>query len=80
MKWFSTIVVLLVAAAAVWLSSSAASSWSARRPASPKLGKTFGRPAGLNAKQRAMIAERYAAGATMAESEVVRRLSGDFEE
>ena len=35
-----------------------------------KLGKTFGRPARLNAKQRAMIAERYAAGVTMAELEV----------
>jgi DNA invertase Pin-like site-specific DNA recombinase len=35
-----------------------------------KRGKTFGRPARLNAKQRAMIAERYAAGATMAEPEV----------
>jgi DNA invertase Pin-like site-specific DNA recombinase len=32
-----------------------------------RLGKTFGRPARLNAKQRSMIAERYAAGATMAE-------------
>jgi DNA invertase Pin-like site-specific DNA recombinase len=32
-----------------------------------KLGKTFGRPVRLNAKQRGMIAERYAAGATMAE-------------
>jgi len=29
-----------------------------------KLGKTFGRPARLNAKQRAMIAESYAAGAS----------------
>jgi DNA invertase Pin-like site-specific DNA recombinase len=38
-----------------------------------KLGKTFGRPARLNAKQRGMIAERYAAGATMAE------LAKDFE-
>jgi DNA invertase Pin-like site-specific DNA recombinase len=32
-----------------------------------KLGKTFGRPARLNAKQRGIIAERYATGATMAE-------------
>jgi DNA invertase Pin-like site-specific DNA recombinase len=32
-----------------------------------KLGKTFGRPARPNAKQRAMIAERYAGGATMAD-------------
>ena len=32
-----------------------------------KLGKTFGRPARLNAEQHSMIAERYAAGATMAE-------------
>jgi DNA invertase Pin-like site-specific DNA recombinase len=32
-----------------------------------KLGKTFGRPVKLNAKQRGMIAERYAAGATIAE-------------
>jgi DNA invertase Pin-like site-specific DNA recombinase len=32
-----------------------------------KLGKTFGRPMKLNAKQRGMIAERYAVGATMAE-------------
>jgi DNA invertase Pin-like site-specific DNA recombinase len=36
-------------------------------------GKTFGRPARLNAKQRGKIAERYAAGATMAE------LAKDFE-
>jgi hypothetical protein len=31
-----------------------------------ELGKTFGRPVKLNAKQRRMIAERYASGETMA--------------